>query len=484
MGSHFQAKWTPVRVKKMRSSNKRDASFRSEGSENAIADRYSGQHSSADECAVSLFADTTFHFAAHQPEMTETLINALVLDPDLLAAHALQGFINVLQGRTEAALRARDISGRLDTAIQGSSPTAFEIKLCESLRLAAGGRWRDAADRLERADAAQPDLLSFKLAHALRFMGGDLSGMQRASTNALQQWSASDPAYGFVLGCHAFVLGETGNSAAAEDAARQALAREPEDVWAAHALTHVFETSGRTHEGIAWLEEARGCWSHANNFRFHMSWHLALLHLSLGRKAKALELYDREIYPQPSSDFRDLANAVSLLWRLRQEGVDVGNRLAALAEGARQRLGDTNLVFASLHDLLALLACGDKRGASRLIDHLRRCADGAGDQSRVARDIGIPLAEALESAQASGQISPEFGYLTGRMPQLGGSHAQRDVFLRTLIDFAVDAGAQRLAQKLLAFRHTIRSRDRFSHAAIARLHQHGAQLDASLSSCH
>ncbi|MDB5532360.1 MAG: tetratricopeptide repeat protein, partial [Hyphomicrobiales bacterium] len=281
-----------------------------------LTDRYSGQHSSGDECAVSLFADTTFHFAAHQPETTETLINALVLDPELPAAHALQGFINVLQGRTEPALRAYEISTRLDNTIQGRRITAFEIKLCESLRLAVVGRWRDAADRLEIADATQPDLLSFKLAHALRFMCGDLSGMLRSSTSALRLWNASDPAYGFILGCHAFVLGETGNSNAAEQAARDALTRQPDDVWAAHALTHVFETGGRALEGIAWLEQARTCWSHANNFRFHMSWHLALLHLSLGHKTKALELYDREIYPQPSSDFRDLANAISLLWRL------------------------------------------------------------------------------------------------------------------------------------------------------------------------
>ncbi|MDB5532181.1 MAG: IclR family transcriptional regulator [Hyphomicrobiales bacterium] len=34
--AHFQAKWTPVRVKKMRSLNKPDASFRSNGSENAV----------------------------------------------------------------------------------------------------------------------------------------------------------------------------------------------------------------------------------------------------------------------------------------------------------------------------------------------------------------------------------------------------------------------------------------------------------------
>jgi len=249
------------------------------------------------------------------------------------------------------------------------------------------------------------------------------------------------------------------------------LARQPDDVWAQHALAHVFETGGRIVEGIAWLEEARASWAQANNFRFHMSWHLALLHLALGRQTKVLELYDREIYPQPSSDFRDVANAVSLLWRLRQDGVDVGNRLAVLADGARQRIGDTQLIFAALHDLLALLAFGDAKGALQLIDRLRlRASSSTGDQSRVARDIGIPLAEALESAYAAGMIGTELEQLTRRMPQLGGSHAQRDVFLRTLIASAADAGAKGLAQKLLAFRHTIRSQDRFSRSVLARLH--------------
>jgi tetratricopeptide (TPR) repeat protein len=438
-----------------------------------LADRYSGQHSSADASAIALFADTVFHFAAHQPEMSETLAACLARDPDLPAAQALQGFANILQGRADPALRASGISARLDKTAAERRVTAFETKLCESLLLSVNGKWRDAASRLEVPIDARQDLLSFKLAHALRFMAGDQAGMLRASTGALRMWDASDPGYGFVLGCHAFILGETGDSSTAEHVAHEALARQPDDVWAQHALAHVFETGGRIVEGIAWLEQTRASWSHANNFRFHMSWHLALLHLALGRKAKVLELYDREIYPQPSSDFRDVANAISLLWRLRQDGVDVGDRLAVLADGARQRIGDTQLVFASLHDLLALLAFGDTKGARQLIDRLRLCAAScASDQGQVAHDIGIPLAEALESAHAAGMIGTGLGQLTGRMQQLGGSHAQRDVFLRTLIAFAADAGAKSLAQKLLAFRHTIRSQDRFSRTVLARLHPH------------
>lgn len=436
-----------------------------------LADRYSGQHSSADAGVIALFSDTIFHFAAHQPAMSETLAACLARDPDLPAAQALQGFANILQGRADPALRASGISARLDKTAAQRSVSAFETKLCESLRLAVNGRWRDAATRLEAPIDARQDLLSFKLAHALRFMAGDQAGMLHASTSALRMWDASDPGYGFVLGCHAFILGETGDSSTAESVAREALAHQRDDVWAQHALAHVFETGGRIFEGIAWLEQARTSWTRSNNFRFHMSWHLALLHLALGHKTKVLELYDREIYPKPSSDFRDVANAVSLLWRLRQEGVEVGDRLAVLAEGARQRIGETHLVFASLHDLLALLAFGDAKGARQLIDRLRLNAAGCtGDQGIVARDIGIPLAEALQSAYAEGMIGADLEQLTSRMPQLGGSHAQRDVFLRTLIATAADAGAKSLAQKLLAFRHTIRSQDRFSRTVLARLH--------------
>ncbi len=120
---------------------------------------------------------------------------------------------------------------------------------------------------------------------------------------------------------------------------------------------------GDTKQGIDWLEDSRKAWSRCNNFSFHMAWHLGLLHLERGDHDRVLEIYDDEVRPQQTDDFRDMANAVSLLWRLEQSGVHVGDRWMEIAEVAYRRRTDTTLIFAALHNLAAMVAVGDRQGA-------------------------------------------------------------------------------------------------------------------------
>ena len=54
--------------------------------------------------------------------------------------------------------------------------------------------------------------LPAKIAHALRFMLGDAPGMLAASARVLRRWPGGAPGYGFLLGCHALALEETGDS--------------------------------------------------------------------------------------------------------------------------------------------------------------------------------------------------------------------------------------------------------------------------------
>ncbi|WP_238578824.1 hypothetical protein, partial [Inquilinus limosus] len=65
-------------------------------------------------------------------------------------------------------------------------------------------------------------------------------------------------------------------------------------------------------------------------------------------------------------------------------------RWAELAEIARRRRADTTLVFASLHNLIALVALGDRPAAAELVMALQVRAQGSGDQARVAADLGLP----------------------------------------------------------------------------------------------
>jgi hypothetical protein len=238
---------------------------------------------------------------------------------------------------------------------------------------------------------------------------------------------------------------------------------EPRDAWALHAVAHVHETRGQAEAGIAWIEGARPAWTGCNNFAFHLAWHLALFHLERGRHGTVLELYDREVRPGPDEDFRDYANAASLLERLRQEGIDVGDRWRELAEVAARRRRETTLVFAVLHRLLALVAVGDFAAAHETVAALEaEAASGRGDQSRVAALVGIPLARAiLANAERAGSPMGIGAALDG-LDRLGGSRAQCDVFLRLLAERAAAAGDGAGLDAVLALRRRLRRDDRFA----------------------
>src|SRR5271156_2372424 len=100
-------------------------------------------------------------------------------------------------------------------------------------------------------------------------------------TDALALRLAQD-AY-FFLGLYAFGLEETGDLKRAEDCGREALARNPHDAWATHALAHVMETANRHEEGVAFLKSTRAGWAPAHFMAHHNGWHLALFLIEQGR---------------------------------------------------------------------------------------------------------------------------------------------------------------------------------------------------------
>ncbi|WP_343717220.1 hypothetical protein, partial [Inquilinus sp.] len=395
--------------------------------------------SSASPAATAAFEEAVRGLAAHRPSTGLALGRALEADPDHVPALALKGFASLILAREELAGPAREALAAARRALAArDGGTIDERALVEALALAAEDRFADAATSLDRSFADRPaTFLPFKIAHALRFMLGDAAGMLAASQRMMAVWCPDRPAAGFLLGCHAFAVEEHGAYAAAEAYGRQAVAMEPDDAWGLHAVSHVHEMRGETAAGIEWLEASRGSWSRCNNFSFHMAWHLALLHLERGEHERVLDLYDREVRPAPTDDFRDMANAVSLLWRLERLGVDVGGRWAELAEIARKRRADTTLVFAALHNLIALVALGDRPAAAELVMALQVRAQGGGDQARVAADLGLPLVRAIAGM---GGERGSLDRLGAALPQLGGSNAQRDLFVLALAEAASRRG--------------------------------------------
>ena len=201
--------------------------------------------------------------------------------------------------------------------------------------------------------------------------------------------------------------------------------------------------TGDSAGGLAWLAANEGGWAHCNNFRFHVWWHKALMHLDQGDTGAALALYDTQVRAERTDDYRDIANATSLLMRLELEGVGIGERWEELADLAERRCEDGCLIFADLHYLLALVGGDRKEAARRLVARIVRDGTGAAtDLGRRCADPGRAAAEGLE-AFGEGAFARAFDRLAAARDALqraGGSHAQRDVFERLTIDAGIRAG--------------------------------------------
>lgn len=407
------------------------------------------------------FEQAVYGLATHRPSTGGSLQATLAADPDHIAAHALTGFANLILARSELAGNAETALAEARAALaRKGGGTADEQILVEALAKASQGSFSGAVDVLDRGFAARPaTFLPFKLSHALRFMLGDSTGMLMTSSRAVDRLDSANLAAGFVLGCYAFSLEETGHYEEALETGRKAVALQPDDSWGLHAVSHVFEMRGQTREGVDWLEDSRSAWSRCNNFSFHMAWHLALLHLERGDHERVLRLYDEEVRPRQTDDFRDMANAVSLLWRLNQVGVHVGSRWHDLAGIARARRKDATLIFAALHNLAALVAVGDRTGTAELVAEIKATATGRGDQARVAAEIGVPLAHML-----AGFGAPADRQMLDRMmmnlPKIGGSNAQRDFFTLALAKAVDSNGDSAGVSRIRHMRRHLKAEDR------------------------
>src|SRR5690606_11934499 len=96
-------------------------------------------------------------------------------------------------------------------------------------------------------------------------------------------------------------------------------------------------------------------------------------------------------------------------------------------------------------------------------------ADAKGEQAEVARTIGIPLAEAILSDWRGEGVGDDCDALLKNLPRLGGSYAQRDVFVRTLALASARAGHLTSASKVLAERGQLHRPDRFAKTLKADL---------------
>ncbi len=411
----------------------------------------------AGEGALRSFDATVRSFLGLRRDTGDHLKAALAADGGFLLAHVLRGYFMLLFANRTLIGRARASLAAAESARAAHGATERERGHLMALDAWLDGQPRQAlACWTQILDRDPRDIVAIKLSEYWNFYLGDSAGMCAVQDRVAPAWDEGVPEFGKLLGMSAFALEEAGAYAEAERRGRRAVDIDPTDLWSCHAVAHVFEMTGRRREGIDWISGLGPNFRDCNAMANHLWWHRALFWFDLGRFEEALALHDAEIEPENAVEYLDICNAVSLLWRLEEEGVDVGARWSALADLAAARAGDFQLVFADVHYAMALAAAGRTEELDRLLAEADAFAGGSEDiAAGIMAEVGLALCRAAAAARA-GSWGKAVALLYPRrkaIRKIGGSNAQRDLFARMLLHAAGRAGRSELVAALAAERH-------------------------------
>jgi tetratricopeptide (TPR) repeat protein len=382
---------------------------------------------------------------------------ALAEDPDFVSGHCLRAALGVLSWE-------RAGFGLVKESLDAGARLASKANDRERRHFEAASAWLEgdfqrSVELYGKIVLDYPrDLLALQVAHVGDFALGQQRLLRDRIAHVLPHWSEQTPGFGFVLGMFAFGLEETNLFGMAETTARRGLERNRRDPWAVHAVAHVFEMTGRLEHGIDWLESRIDDWAPNNAFAYHNFWHLALYKLEKGDVESVLGLFDRHIWPKPSTVALELVDAASLLFRLYLRGVDIGRRAASVSDVFSDPSYHGYYAFNDCHAAMAFIADGRIEQARGLLAGLERAAGEDGSNAAMSRDVGLPLTRALVAfaEHRYDEVVDTLLPLRHVAHRFGGSNAQRDVIDQTLAEAAVRAGRVNEALALAAERRVLR----------------------------
>jgi tetratricopeptide (TPR) repeat protein len=332
---------------------------------------------------------------------------------------------------------------------KASTLTPRERRHVEALALWVAGRGNDAIPLIKELLVEHPrDMLLLQRLYYIYFWQGRSAEMLELTESTRRALEGDS----YMLGMHAFSLEENGRFGEAMPLAERAVAVNPKDAWAVHAIAHVLYETGENDRGVEALPPRIHPCDHLGYFRNHLLWHLALMHLAAGRYERAAALFESVFGRIAITVGSDLQDSVALAWRLDLFERPDAARWRHLGAAALRWLDLPLLLFHDLHVGMALAASGDWTHAGMQLERLR--ARGKKTRNATLPEVVVPLLEGLHAfargdhAEAVTRIAP----VEARIVEVGGSHAQREVFHDTLLAAALRAGDVERGRELLGRR--------------------------------
>ncbi len=397
------------------------------------------------------------------PDMLRAPKDLLAEDPDCPLATLVSAYLGLMSTEPGCLAEGRELVLGLAERVPEERLLPRERAHLRVATALAGEDMLGAAGLLRQLNREYPrDVLALYLGHNFDYFTGDALALRDRIAEVLPAWSEDDRLYGPVLGMYAFGLEESGDYARAEEVGSHALALDPRDVWGVHAVVHTYEMRARFGEGIRFFDERMVYWADGNYFTGHNWWHYALFNLEAGNLETVRRIYDERLFVDSARRVAvKMCDASALLWRLLLDGVEEPERWRALADVWATLTREPCFAFNDMHAMMAFVGAGDLARAQWLVDDRERwLADrhpGVTNYGMTAR-IGLPVCRALLAFgtgrydEAVDQLMP----IRHHLNEFGGSHAQRDAVLRTLLEAAIRGTRHDLAEVLLSERLTLK----------------------------
>ncbi|XP_030070531.1 tetratricopeptide repeat protein 38 isoform X3 [Microcaecilia unicolor] len=342
-------------------------------------------------------------------------------DPTFVMGHVMANGLELIgTGRSILSDQELDRTVKKMVELSKTHPLTEREQLhVSAVHMFAKGCLPKATEQWEQILQDHPlDLLALKFVHDTYFYLGFSAQMRDSVARVLPYWKPSVPFSNYVKGMYSFGLIETNFYDQAEK-----VANEDCDMLACHIF-----------------------------------WHWALYYIEKGEYEAALNLYDDYIakYALSSGTMLDIVDNSSVLYRIQMEGVNIGERWKKLLQVTKSHAKDHVLIFNDLHILMSSLGASDQETTHKLLTTLQEVSKtpGSNHQHSLGQALGLHLCQALVEIEDENYCKAvELLYpVRYKIPSIGGSNAQRDIFNQMLIHASLNSKSvqhQKLARCLL-----------------------------------
>ena len=414
-------------------------------------DRFGLPVTTASPRALELYDDTIDRLFVLQPGGDALIDQALALDPDFALAHCAKARTLMVAGDAPAgrtaARHAQNLAERLTPRERGHARVVSMVLNGEPLA-ASLEAVREHAAAYPR-DAVP---LSFALGvYGLLGFGGfpDFVDRQVALLESVASAWGDDWWYLAALG---WAQVEAGRADIGIPMLDRALELKPDNANAVHGRAHGYYEQGAAAEGEAFIGTWLPSYARSAPLHGHLGWHQALFALQRGETERAVGIYMASVSPNASQALPmfTMIDSAAFAMRCALYGHPLPpEELRAVAAFAEQHFPKPGVPFVNVHQALTQ-ALAERPGALTAWNTAVDEVLGLGRQASgpVVADVCRAVSAFAEGRFGEAARSLEDALVD--LPRLGGSGAQRDVFIDlAIVAYRLDgdgAAAEGLAQ--------------------------------------